>query len=423
MKKVYMLDLWCQIPFYDAHLCRALQAEGVQCVLASTTFHLEPDYFRRRGLRNDPGLSSLASRLSIRSPRIRRSLRLLEFGANLSTLALRFLFKRPDIIHVQWIPLVAEGIPVELWFLKLARQRGIKLVYTVHNLLPHDSEPSVKETFAEVYALMDGLICHTRESKDQLIEEFGLDAAKIWVIPHGPLFYEYQPMDRAEAKRRIGLSPQQCVVLYQGLVRPYKGIDFLLDAWKYVQASQPRARLVIAGRGEERHMEVVKAKVDAIGGHSSVRLDLRYITSDELPIYYQAADIAVYPHREITQSGSLMTGMAFGKPIVATTLPGFREALEDYDRAFEVEYGDVDGLAQILSRLIANPEQRESLAIASVKEDCEMSWKIIAQETRGCYEDILRGTNVRTGSAHRPTAQEPSPQPARDYEDVAKLAQ
>jgi len=391
MTSVYMMDLWCQIPFYDAYLCNALEAEGIACVLGSTNFHLEPGYFQQRGVKNDPGFGSFASGLNISNPRVRRSLRFLEFVANISALTLRFRFARPDLIHVQWIPLVAEGVPFELWFLKLAQRRGVKIVYTVHNLLPHDSEPGVRETFARIYRMMDGLICHTRETKDRLIAEFGLDGSKIRIIPHGPLFYDYTPVGQPEAKRRIGLQPENCIVLYQGLVRPYKGIDFLLDAWKKVQAEQPDARLVIAGRGEDRHMEFVKARVATDGVQGSVQLDLRYITSQELPIYYQAADIAIYPHREITQSGALMTGIAFGKPIVATSLPGFREALEGYHGAVCVEYGDVEGLSQLLLTLISDPAKREALAQPSAGEDARLFWKDIARRTRECYDEVLRG--------------------------------
>jgi glycosyltransferase involved in cell wall biosynthesis len=398
MPNIYMMDLWCQTPFYDAYLCDALSREGLTCVLGATNFHLEPDYFLRRGLKNDPGLGSFASRLNIQNAKVRRTLRFLEFCGNITTLALRFLFLRPDIIHVQWVPLVDRGISVELWLLKLAKRRGSKLVYTVHNLLPHDPDKDYRKDFDRVYGLMDGLICHTRETRDRLIEEFGVDGSKLWVIPHGPLFYDYQPIDKQEAKRRLGYSPEHKVVLYQGLVRQYKGLDFLLDAWNDFHGKEPNARLLIAGRGEDRDMETVKAKVEALGLQSSVRLDLRYISTGELPIYYQAADIAVYPHREITQSGALMTGIAFRKPIIATALTGFREALENYANAVCVEYGDVQGLSAQLAGLIGNLPESEASASSTLAQDSATSWKIIAQQTRSCYEQVLRKReNTRPG--------------------------
>ena len=378
-------------PLLNAYLCRALESEGVACTLGSTRFHLEPDYFHGRGITNDPGLTSIASGLAIKNKRLRRSLRFLEFCCNLSALAMRFLFQTPDIIHLQWAALVEEGIPLETWFIKLVRRRGIKLVYTVHNVLPHDSNAKVENSLGEVYRLMDALICHTRETKDYLVHNFGLDADKIWLIPHGPLFFDYPRLEKAEAKRRIGLEPTLCVVLYQGLIRPYKGLDFLLEAWKEVQARQPAAKLVIAGRGEQCHMDAVKSQINENGLAASVKLDLRYLRSEEIPLYYQATDIAIYPYREITQSGALMTGIAFGKPIIATALPGFREALEDYKGAIYVEYGDVWSLSGHLSRLIANPQELEHIE-SRCKADSARSWRRIAQETKHCYEQVVSGS-------------------------------
>src|SRR5436305_299001 len=148
---VYMLDLWCQIPFYNAYLCQALTTSGVECTLGATSFHLEENYFRERGVKTDRGLLNLVSRIRVRHSPFRRMLRFVEFCINLLVIAWRFLNKRPDILHVQWIPLIAEGVPFEFWFLRFAKWRRIKLVYTVHNLLPHDSHPRVKKIFLKVY--------------------------------------------------------------------------------------------------------------------------------------------------------------------------------------------------------------------------------------------------------------------------------
>ncbi len=405
MNNVYLLDLWCQVPFYDAYLCQALRSEGIRCALGSISFHLEPDYFRRCGLKNDPGLCDVVARLKLTNPKVRRVLKLLEFCGNVTGLASRFILRKPNIIHVQYLPLIEQGIPVELGLLKLAKKRGIKLVYTVHNVLPHDSKLNLREMFSKVYGLMDALICHTRESKDRLIKEFGLEAQKIWVVPHGPLFYDCEHIGNQAAKRYLGLSTGECIVMYQGFVRPYKGLEFLLEAWKGAHASHSNARLVIAGTGEKTYLEVIRAKVEALDIQSSVRLDLRYITTEDLPIYYRACDIAVYPHREITQSGALMTGIAFRKPIIATDLPGFREALQDYDSAVLVEYGDVKGLSQALAMLTANPPSPANLDGSSAMQSYQASWTVIAQQTRACYEAVLgKGGVAQIGAGYETRA-------------------
>ena len=390
MTNVYMMDLWCQVPFYNAYLCQALQREGVACSLGSTRFHLEPDYFRQRGLKTDPGLCSVVSILKVGSTRVRRALKFLEFCGNLSSLTARFLANPPNIIHVQWIPLVDQGVPLELYFLRLAKQKGIKLTYTVHNVLPHDVEISLKGTFVEVYQLMDALICHTQDARDRLIHEFGLAPDKISVIPHGPLFYDSAAVAPKEAKRQLGFSEEDCVVLHQGNVRPYKGLGFLLESWKNVQACRPNARLLVVGTGEKCLLKNIEQQVDALDLRSSVRLDFRYVPSRELPLYYHAADIAVYPYREITQSGALMTGIAFGKPIIATSLPGLREALNGH--GLLVPYGDVQELAMHLNRLIQDPQARAKAANKPSIVDCQNSWSTIAKQTRECYDRVLRHT-------------------------------
>jgi len=392
MLNVYMMDLWCQVPFYNAYLCQALRGEGIACTLGSTRFHLEPDYFRQRKLNINPGLCSVVSGLKVGGTRMRRSLKFLEFCGNLSSLTARFLAIPPDIIHVQWIPLVDQGLQLELWFLEVARKRGIKLAYTVHNVLPHDVEIGLKEIFADVYRLMDALICHTQDARQRLIEEFGLAPEKISVIPHGPLFYDCAAMEPQEAKRQLGFSEDDCVVLHQGNVRPYKGLEFLLEAWKSVQASRPNARLLVVGTGETSWLKKIEDRVDALDLRSSVRLDFRYVASHRLPLYYHAADIAVYPYREITQSGALMTGIAFGKPIIATSLPGLREALNG--GGLLVEYGDVQGLAMRLDGLIRDPQAREKLARKPSIMDCQKSWSTIAKQTRDCYARLLGGARA-----------------------------
>jgi glycosyltransferase involved in cell wall biosynthesis len=404
MIKVFMMDLWCQVPFYNAYLCQAIEAENVNVTLGSTKFHLEPDYYLRRGLTADPGVTSSASTLRIRNSGLRRAIRFTEFCINALALALRFLFAPPDVVHVQWIPLAEEGVPIELWLLKLAKFRGAKIVYTVHNVLPHDPKKDYTPIFLNIYHCVDRLICHTQETADRLVKEFNIRREKIDIIPHGPLFYDGAPMDRAAAKARLGLAATQCTVLYQGLVRPYKGLDFLLDAWQEVQTQCPDACLVIAGRGEAQYMEWVRARVQQLGLADSVRLDLRYITTEEISVFYQACDISLYLHKEITQSGALMTGIPFGRPVITTALAGFKEALVGYKGARSVAYGDVDGLARLLQDLINNPGQRKSLSSELSTGDCDSSWREIARKTKRCYEQVL----VHSLSTAKAAVNEPS---------------
>jgi len=116
--KVFVMDLCCFIPFYTSQLCQALTDEQVDATLGSIRYYLQPDYFRRIGLRNNPGMMDLVGRFSIGSKPLRRIFKVLECCLNLAALAVRFVFAKPDILHVQYLALLDYGIPVEYWFLR-----------------------------------------------------------------------------------------------------------------------------------------------------------------------------------------------------------------------------------------------------------------------------------------------------------------
>ncbi|MBS1824083.1 MAG: glycosyltransferase [Acidobacteria bacterium] len=386
--RVTMLDLASIVPYYTGHLCTGLrEVAEVQVALASVTYQHDPQFFRRRGLRNDPGALDVMSKLRVVPAPLRRSLKLVEYCVNLAALLLRSARSRPDIVHVQFLPLMPY-LPVELWFLKLARRLGTRIVYTVHNVLPQDSGDRHKSIYREAYQLASRLICHDVEASARLVSEFGIDAERIAVIPHGPLFADTAWQAPSDARARLGVAPEECLILWQGIVRPYKGVSFLLRSWRQVCAHEPNARLVIAGTGDSECVRAVKDEVRELGLESRVRLELRFIPIDELAGYYHAADVLVYPYREITTSGALMTGIAFGKAIVSSDLPAFRNLLQDGVNALLVRYDDTEAMAASLLRLIRDRSLRARLG-ERVREIGLPEWADIAQQTCECYRAAL----------------------------------
>jgi glycosyltransferase involved in cell wall biosynthesis len=393
--KVFVMDLWCYTPQYDRYLCESLQGVNIDVTLGSVCPYQDVEYFARHGLRNDPGLLDLVPKLRIPNDTLRRTLMLVESCVNMAALLARFSVSKPDIIHVQWTPLLRK-VPFELWLLKFAKGLGIKLVYTVHNLLPHDSGTRFLSLFKHVYNEMDALICHTEEASNSLVHEFSVDPKRIWVIPHGPLLHDLKRDSTQMAKSRLNLPPDVPVVLWQGFIRPYKGLDFLLQAWHKIAAQGLRACLLIVGSGEREMLEDLQEQVTRLNLQESVRLDLRFVPDEELATYYQAADILTYPYRDVTTSGALMTALAYNKPIVATNLPGFREILRDLANALLVNYGDVDALSNSLALLIREPGERRRLAAAITALHDFNNWDRIAKETRQCYATVLRTATSRS---------------------------
>lgn len=383
------MDLWAIVPYYTAYLSRALLRENVDLQVGSISYYLDPTCFSNRGIRIHPGLLDIVGKF--RLPRLpRRILKLIESVLNLSALSARFLVVPPDIVHVQYLPMLLTALPLDLWFVRFCRWRGSKIVLTVHDLMPHDTGEAHKQTFGELYAMVDGIICHSENIKTRLSTEFSVPEEKIAVIPHGPFFYDL-PETGAQALKGLNLPPGKPLILWQGIIFPYKGIDLLLNAWQRVEEKNDDACLLIAGTGSPEFTQQIYEQVRLLGLRR-VQLNLRFISTEELVALYRAADIVVYPYRAITTSGALATGLALGKTIVASDLPVFRELLTDRQNALLVDPQDTAALSSALLELCEDPVLRERLS-ANVKamNFGDQSWLLIADRTRKFYFDILSG--------------------------------
>ncbi|MGC2195875.1 MAG: glycosyltransferase family 4 protein [Terriglobales bacterium] len=388
--RVVVLDLLCISPYHDGYFCEALQAEGVDVSLAAISFHLERDYFRRAHLKNDPGLLDIVSRLGIRNTRLRQGLKFIEMFVNLIGLSVRFILAKPDIVHIQWVPLVTRA-PLEVWFLRFVKILGAKLVYTVHNVLPHDTSERYKKAYQKLYSTMDSLVCHTTESRERIIAEFGQDPSRVWLIPPGPWFHQSSGLSREEARNALGLKDDDCAVLFFGNIAPYKGLDFLLEGWsRTIRQTTTPAKLMIVGQADAVTAQMLNEQIAALGIQATVDLNLTFVTSTLLVTHHLAADILVYPYKAITHSAALLTGLTFGKAIVATSLPAFCEILQDGKNALLIDYGNVDSLASTLDRMIEDPRERDRLA-----EGCRQtvrgmkSWRDAAAKSVEMYQAAL----------------------------------
>jgi glycosyltransferase involved in cell wall biosynthesis len=383
-----MMDLWATVPYYTAYLSRALFAEHVDLIVGSISYYLDPTCFSSRGIKLQPGFLDVVGKF--RLPRLpRRILKLLESILNLSALSARFVFSTPDIIHVQYLPMLLSPLPLDLWFVQLCRRRGSKIILTVHDLLPHDTGESHKQAFHDLYEMVDGIICHSDSIRTRLRTEFSVVEEKVSVIPHGPFFYDLPATASEQTLRGFELEPGKLLVLWQGIIFPYKGIDLLLDAWQHVEARNDNTCLLIVGTGAPEFAEQVREQISRLG-LKRVKLHLRFISAEELVALYRAADIVVYPYRAITTSGALATGLALGKTIVASNLAVFRELLTDGENALLVDPQLSTELATAIIELSKNSLLRQQLASnVQAMNFGDRSWLSIAKKSVQAYESVL----------------------------------
>jgi len=389
--RVFMLDLLPTVPYYTGNLCAALQHRPeVKLVLGAATYTHDSTYFARTRVPRRQFLLDVASRVPDSAKLFRRSFKLIEYLFNLTMLSLQFVFSRPDVVHVQFTPLVGQGLPFELWFLRWLRALGCRIVYTVHNVLPHENGERYRSLYARVYRLADHLICHDVHASTVLTAKFQLPANKITVIPHGPLLAPSQRCSQREARMKLGLPQNSCIVLWQGIIRRYKGVSFLLKAWKEARDKGLDATLAIVGTGDKQILDEVTEEVQKLQISSSVHLDLRFVPVETLESYLSAADILVYPYSSITTSGALMTGMNYGKAVIASTLPAFQGLLEHEKNALLVPYSELDNWASALGRLASSPDLRARLS-SSLRSSgaAQLDWNEIGSETLHVYQQVL----------------------------------
>ncbi len=386
-RRIFMMDLLAVVPYYTAYLSRALLDAGADLTVGSITYYLDPGCFSSRQIKNNPGALDLVGRFPL--PRLpRRLLKFAESLVNLSALALRFTVARPDVVHVQYLPMLHWPVPIDLWFLKYCKRRGARIVLTVHDLLPHDSADTYQSEFRDLYHFVDHIICHSASIQSRLMHEFQADPSRVSVIPHGPFFFDLPAKDPASTLKRFGVPPDASLVLWQGLVFPYKGVDLLLDAWHNVEQANDHAYLVVAGTGDPAVLSALREQVNALG-LKRVRLHQQFISAEELVTLYRASEVVVYPYRAITTSGALATGLAFGKTILATNLPVFQELLEDGVSASLVP-PEIHRLSQALVQLLAEPElrQRFSAAVKALNFGAS-AWHAIARQTLSVYDQVM----------------------------------
>lgn len=209
------------------------------------------------------------------------------------------------------------------------KNRGGHLVWTVHNVLPHeldylDLEMELCQFLADHADLVHVMSKQTLEATSPY---FRLDPSRLVVIPHSSYLGIYPDMvDRAKAREWLGLAEDEVALLTVGGIRAYRGLDRLLDVFEELSAWDPRLRLLIAGKpGHTPEVISVKERCTA---HPAIIEKFHHLPTGELQVWHRAADLAVLPYRAILNSGAFKLAQTFGLPVVAPRSGSLAEALD-----------------------------------------------------------------------------------------------
>lgn len=259
---------------------------------------------------------------------------------------------------------------------------GGRLVWTVHNLEPHDrGDPACHDRlWRALPRLAHAVLAHSPAAADAVADRAGLRPGGVRVVPHGNYDGVHEgPGSRAEGRRRLGVPSAATLFLFFGKVRAYKGVDTLIDAFDLLGADLLGADLP---ETEQAFLAVAGRQHDALvldGLPESTRARLRMldgaIPSDEVPDLFAAADFAVLPYRDILTSGSLLLAFTQHRPVIAPAFDTVAELVEDGVNGILYDPRDPWGLPEALRRAAALPgEERLRMAAAAGETAARYAW-------------------------------------------------
>jgi D-inositol-3-phosphate glycosyltransferase len=306
---------------------------------------------------------------------------------------------KPKILHILWNNKFEffDRTILMLYY----RVLGKKIAFTAHNVnqARRDSKDSSlnRLTLKIQYGLCDHIFVHTQKMKSELCHDFGVAEKAVTVIRH-PINNAFPDtvLTPAEAKRRLGLRDDEKAILFFGRIRPYKGIEHLLAAFKLLPANtQETYRLIVAGepkKGSEEYLAEIQQTIRREFDRRQVILRIQFIPDEEMELYLKAADVLVLPYKEIFQSGVLFLAYSFGLPVVATDVGSFREEIVEGSTGFLCQPGDPAELAKAIEKYFASDLYKNlKFQRQEIKDYAEAnhSWRAVADLTRNAYAKIL----------------------------------
>jgi glycosyltransferase involved in cell wall biosynthesis len=374
--KVQLVDPSAFTPPYDRALAAALSRAGAEVELLTSRFlhgpvpaaegyRVDERFYRRTARRGLDASARLPFKAAEHLPDMLRLRRALD----------------ADVVHYQWLTIPSLDV-------RLLPSRRPRLM-TAHYILPPRPSRRQVTSARRVFGAMDAVVAHSEQSAARLRNEVGLDPAKVRVVPHGAFDYLTRlPEEKPLPPELEGAEGP--VILFFGLLRPYKGIENLLEAFGQVAASNEAAELWIVGNPRIDAGPLLR-RASETGGR--VRTVTRFVDDAEIPAIFRRADLVVLPYLDAEHSGVLYTGLAFGKPLLLSAVGDFPEVAET-GAARLVPPGDTAALAATLEELVGDKAARAEMAAAAASAAAgPYSWDEAARLTLDLYHELIEASS------------------------------
>jgi len=286
--------------------------------------------------------------------------------------AQRIRHDSPDLLIIPWW---VTFWTLQFWsVIRLVRRScATKILFICHNVVAHEARAWDRLCTKLVLRNGDCFIVHSDEDLHNLKEMLPQANARKVFHPTYDVFGR-ERLSQSEAQKRLGISGR--TLLFFGFVRPYKGLEYLLDAMPAI-VDNTGARLLVAGefwRDKQRYVE----QICALGIEDHVTLVDRYIANEEVGVYFSAADAVVLPYITATQTGIVQIAYAFGKPAIVTNVGGLPEAVEDGKTGFVVAPEDSQAIARAVLSFYESSQHAEFARNIACRR-LQFSWNRIVE--------------------------------------------
>ena len=295
---------------------------------------------------------------------------------NWVSLGLRLKREKPDMVLMKyWTPFMA---PCFGTIARIARANGVtKFVCQIDNVEPHEHHIIDKPCNHYYLGAVDGFVYMSEQVHGELK---AYTQAPAIFSPH-PMFENFgKAVERDEACKKIGINPAENYTLFFGLIRDYKGLDLLLEAWaKWLPEGR---KLLIAGEFYASREKYI-ALIERLGLQDRVVLHDRFIADDDVKYYFSAADCLVLPYRTATQSGVTQIAYNFSLPMIVTRVGGLPEIVPD-GRVGLVCEPDADSIATAMQQIYSGDTltaMRENFTV----ERKRFSWATMCDKLEEVY--------------------------------------
>lgn len=269
----------------------------------------------------------------------------------------------------------------------IARIFGLRVIVSAHDVGSFRRGEKVYLLRA-AYRLSSQIIVYSVRAKRKLIEKFGIQSKRIHIVPHGN-YLGFLPTlpSKSASKAKFGFNDDAFVVLFFGQLKRVKRLDLLINAAGLARSSGlDRMSLLVAGSTSDTDLAELDDLVSKAGIRDAVQLHARYISNEEIPSYFAAADLTVLPYDNIYQSGVVLLAMTNGVPVLTSDIPGMLEVVRNGHTGLTFAAGDKEDLAR---KLIDIANGRWNLAeIAKQAQDyalTEHSWTKCGLATLSAY--------------------------------------